>query len=89
MIKPNLVSFNLLRRICGSAKINVRVLAKATPNNSMDVRRKQQLCYLACPFPSRCAVAVSPHVISTVGRATRIVFWKRFNFTEVKEKSYE
>ena len=34
----------------------------------MDVRAKQRLCYSACLFPSRCVVAVSPHVISTVGR---------------------
>ena len=34
----------------------------------MDVRAKQRLCFLACPFPSRCVVAVSPHVISSVRR---------------------
>jgi len=33
---------------------------------SLDVRAKQRLFYLACPFPSRCVGAVSPHVISIV-----------------------
>ncbi len=32
----------------------------------MDVRAKQRLCYLACFFPSRCVLLVSPHVISAV-----------------------
>lgn len=39
---------------------------KPTAYNSMDVRAKQRLCYERCSFPSRCVVAVSPHVISTV-----------------------
>jgi hypothetical protein len=30
----------------------------------MGVRAKQRLCYQRRPFPSRCVVAVSPHVIS-------------------------
>ncbi len=34
----------------------------------MDVRAKQRLCYLACPFPRCCVVAVSPHVNSAVRR---------------------
>jgi len=35
-------------------------------NNSMDVRAKQRLCLLACPFTLNLSVAVSPHVISAV-----------------------
>jgi hypothetical protein len=37
----------------------------------MDVRAKQLLSYLACPFNSKLRVGVSPHVISAVGRITR------------------
>jgi hypothetical protein len=40
----------------------------AAPNNSMDVRAKQRLCYERVFLPLTCVVAVSPHVISTVGR---------------------
>ena len=34
----------------------------------MDVRAKQRLCYQTGLFNSELRVAVSPHVISTVGR---------------------
>ena len=40
----------------------------AQPNNSMDVRAKQRLSLNGVCFPSDCVVAVSPHVISIVGR---------------------
>ena len=37
-----------------------------TPNNSMDVRAKQRLCYRVVFLPFACVLAVSPHVISAV-----------------------
>jgi hypothetical protein len=39
-----------------------------TPNKSMDVRAKQRLFYQRRPLPLTCVLAVSPHVISNVGR---------------------
>jgi len=38
----------------------------AAPNNSMDVRAKQRLCFHVVLFPLACVVVVSPHVISAV-----------------------
>jgi len=38
----------------------------APPNNSMDVRAKQRLCYRVVFLPFTCVVAVSPHVNSAV-----------------------
>jgi peptidoglycan/xylan/chitin deacetylase (PgdA/CDA1 family) len=53
--------------------------ANAPSNKSLDVRAKQRLSYLACLFPSRCVVAVSPHVISIVikSRKARAILFAR------------
>jgi len=39
----------------------------AVPNKSLDVRAKQRLSYRVVFLPFACAVAVSPHVNSSVG----------------------
>jgi hypothetical protein len=39
---------------------------KTPPNNSMDTRAKQLLCYRSCPLNLRLSLTVSPRVISAV-----------------------
>ena len=56
----------MLKNVLPEQWAKVRGYIKAQPNKSMDVRAKQRLSYRDVLFPSRCVVAVSPHVISSV-----------------------
>ena len=48
------------------------------PNKSMDVRRKQLLCYRVVFETLACVIAVSAHVISIV-RQLRLIFGRSEN----------
>jgi hypothetical protein len=57
-----------VRNYLKGLKNKERVKITAQSNNSMDVRAKQRLCYLACPLNPKLRVAVCRHVISAVRR---------------------